>query len=199
MAEAAHSRAARSASISARFISRNSGPPPRASSSISAAPAVNDEAISSWNAWTGTLAIQASVPTYRRPAAAAADPGGGRIAEAVLLMQEAKVNSKDNFLLVFGGAFENEMLKTEDTNKAFFKSFFSDETFRAELIAGVGEEFHRRNSGDQVERGERFVVPPDGANAGEEPVGLIELEELTRGLCGESPHRTTRWIHKSRA
>jgi len=41
------------------------------------------------------------------------------------------VNSKDNFLLVFGGAFENEMLKTEDTNKAFFESFFSDETFRA--------------------------------------------------------------------
>ena len=74
----------------------------------------------------------------------------GGMAEDDELVQEAKVNSKDNFLLVFGGAFENEMLKTENTNKAFFERFFSDETFRNDLIAGVGEEFHRRNGGDEL-------------------------------------------------
>jgi hypothetical protein len=72
------------------------------------------------------------------------------MAEDPELVQEAKVNSKDNFLLVFGGAFEEEMLKTENTNKVFFERFFSDEEFRNDLIAGVGEEFHRRNGGDQL-------------------------------------------------
>ncbi len=74
----------------------------------------------------------------------------GEMAEDPELVQEAKVNSKDNFLLVFGGAFEEEMLKTDNTNKAFFERFFSDETFRADLIAGVGEEFHRRSGGDEL-------------------------------------------------
>ncbi len=74
----------------------------------------------------------------------------GGMSEDAELVQEAKVNSKDNFLLVFGSVFENEMLKTENTNKAFFERFFSDETFRADLVAGVGEEFHRRNAGGEL-------------------------------------------------
>ena len=72
------------------------------------------------------------------------------MAEDAELVQEAKVNSKDNFMLVFGGKFEGEMLKTENTNKAFFERFFSDEDFRNDLIAGVGNEFHRRNGGDEL-------------------------------------------------
>lgn len=42
------------------------------------------------------------------------------------------------------------MLKTEYTNKAIFERFFSDEIFRSDLIAGVGDEFRRRNSGAPV-------------------------------------------------
>jgi hypothetical protein len=34
--------------------------------------------------------------------------------------------------------------------KAFFERFFSDEGFRNDLIAGVGEEFHRRSGGDEL-------------------------------------------------
>jgi len=34
--------------------------------------------------------------------------------------------------------------------KAFFECFFSDEGFRNDLIAGVGEEFHRRSGGDEL-------------------------------------------------
>jgi len=74
----------------------------------------------------------------------------GGLTEDAGLIQKAKVNSKDNFMLVFGGAFEDEMLKTENTNKAFFERFFSDEAFRNDLIAGVGGEFHRRNSNPVV-------------------------------------------------
>jgi hypothetical protein len=74
----------------------------------------------------------------------------GGMAKDPELVQEAKVNSKDNFLLVFGGAFKDEMLKTETTNKAFFERFFSDDDFRNGLIEGVGEEFHRRNGSDQL-------------------------------------------------
>ena len=66
------------------------------------------------------------------------------------LVQTAKVNSKENFLLVFGGPFEEEMLKQENSNKEFFEKFFSDEAFRADLIRGMGEEFHRRNGGDAM-------------------------------------------------
>ncbi len=46
------------------------------------------------------------------------------------LVQEAKVNSMENFLLVFSGPLEEEVMKTENTNKAFFERFFSDEDFR---------------------------------------------------------------------
>jgi hypothetical protein len=42
------------------------------------------------------------------------------------------------------------MLKTENTNKALFERFVSDESFRADLIAGVGEEFHRRSGGEEL-------------------------------------------------
>jgi type I restriction enzyme R subunit len=66
------------------------------------------------------------------------------------LIQEAKVNSKDNFLMVFSGPFEEEVMKTENSNKEFFEKFFSDEDFRAALIKGVGEEFHRRHGGDEL-------------------------------------------------
>ena len=74
----------------------------------------------------------------------------GGMAEDDELVEKAKVNSKDNFLLIFGGAFEEEMLKQENSNKEFFEKFFSDEVFRKDLVAGVGEEFHRRNGGEQM-------------------------------------------------
>jgi type I restriction enzyme, R subunit len=74
----------------------------------------------------------------------------GGMADDEELVQEAKVNSKDNFLLVFSGAFEDEVMKTENTNKAFFAKFFSDEDFRSDVIRGMGAEFHRRHGGDQL-------------------------------------------------
>ncbi len=60
------------------------------------------------------------------------------MAEDNELVQEAKVNSKDNFLMVFSGPFEEEVIKTENSNKEFFERFFSDEEFRDALIARVG-------------------------------------------------------------
>ena len=85
-------------------------------------------------------------------------PGDRVILEAVLggmaeddeLVQEAVVNSKDNFLLVFSGAFEDEVMRTENTNKVFFERFFSDEDFRNDVVRGMGAEFHRRHGGDQL-------------------------------------------------
>lgn len=74
----------------------------------------------------------------------------GGMAEDDELVQKAKANSKDNFLLTFGGAFEEEMLKQENSNKEFFEQFFYDEAFRKDLIAGVGAEFHRRNGVEQM-------------------------------------------------
>ena len=74
----------------------------------------------------------------------------GGMADDDELVQEAKVNSKDNFLLVFSGAFEDEVMKTENTNKAFFERFFSDEEFRNDVVRGVGAEFHRRHGGDEL-------------------------------------------------
>jgi type I restriction enzyme R subunit len=85
--------------------------------------------------------------------------GGDRvILEAVLggmagddeLVQEAKVNSKDNFLLVFSSAFEDEVMKTENTNRSFFERFFSNEDFRNDVVRGMGAEFHRRHGGDEL-------------------------------------------------
>jgi type I restriction enzyme R subunit len=66
------------------------------------------------------------------------------------LVQEAKVNSEENFLLVFSEPFEEEVMKTENTNRAFFERFFSDEDFRNDLIRSVGSEFHRRHGDDEV-------------------------------------------------
>jgi hypothetical protein len=85
-------------------------------------------------------------------------PADQVILEAVLsemaddeqLVQEAKVNSKDNFLLVFSGAFEDEVMKTENSNKAFFERFFSNEEFRNDVMRGMGAEFHRRHRGDEL-------------------------------------------------
>jgi len=67
------------------------------------------------------------------------------------LVQEAKVNSRENFLLAFEEPFEEEMMKTEGSRNSFFERFFSDESFRNDLMRGVGEEFHRRHGGgDQM-------------------------------------------------
>lgn len=66
------------------------------------------------------------------------------------LVQTAKAHGKDNFLLIFGDAFEDEMMKQENSNKEFFDKFFSDEDFRSGLIEKVGGEFHRRNGGEQL-------------------------------------------------
>jgi type I restriction enzyme, R subunit len=66
------------------------------------------------------------------------------------LVQEAKVNSEDNFLLVFSSAFEDEVMKTEHTNRTFFERFFSDEDFRVDVVRGMGAEFHRRHGGDEL-------------------------------------------------
>jgi hypothetical protein len=64
------------------------------------------------------------------------------------LLQEAKVNSKENFLMVFSEPFEEEVMKTESSNKEFFERFFSDAEFRDALVRSVGEEFHRRHGGE---------------------------------------------------
>jgi type I restriction enzyme R subunit len=74
----------------------------------------------------------------------------GGMGEDSDLVQKAKANSKDNFLLVFSGPFEEEVMKTENTNRAFFERFFSDEEFRNDLIKGVGAEFHRRHGGESM-------------------------------------------------
>jgi len=50
---------------------------------------------------------------------------------------------------VFGGPFEEQVMQAENSNKAFFQRFFSDEEFRADVVRGVGEEFHRRHGGEQ--------------------------------------------------
>jgi len=63
------------------------------------------------------------------------------------LVQEAKVNSREHFLLAFEEPFEEEMMKTEGSRNSFFERFFSDESFRNDLMRGVGEEFHRRHGG----------------------------------------------------
>jgi type I restriction enzyme R subunit len=86
-----------------------------------------------------------------------ADLGGGDrvLLEAVLggmsadadLVQEAKVNSEGNFLAVFGGPFEEQVMRAENSNQEFFNRFFSDPPFREALIHGMGTEFHRRHSG----------------------------------------------------
>ena len=65
------------------------------------------------------------------------------------LVEQAKVNSQ-NFLLVFGGPFEDQVMQVENSNTAFFERFFSDEEFRADVIRGVGEEFHRRHGGEEL-------------------------------------------------
>jgi len=49
------------------------------------------------------------------------------------LVGEAQVNSKENFLLVFGGPFEDQVMEVENSNRAFFQRFFSDEEFRCRL------------------------------------------------------------------
>ena len=49
-----------------------------------------------------------------------------------------------------GGPFEDEVIKTENTNKAFFERFFSDEEFRDAVVAGDGGELHRRGGTDEL-------------------------------------------------
>lgn len=74
----------------------------------------------------------------------------GEMASDEELVQEAKVNSKDNFLLVFSAPFEEEVMQTENTSRAFFERFFSNGDFRDDVIRGMGAEFHRRHGGDEL-------------------------------------------------
>jgi type I restriction enzyme R subunit len=74
----------------------------------------------------------------------------GGMAQDPDLVQEAKVNSKDNFLLVFGDPFEQGVMDAETANAKFFERFFSDDDFRTDLIRGFGEEFHRRHGEDDI-------------------------------------------------
>ena len=74
----------------------------------------------------------------------------GGMSEDKELVQEAKVNSEENFLLVFGAPFEERVIKTENTNRAFFDRFFSDEEFRQDVVRKVGSEFHRRHADDEL-------------------------------------------------
>ena len=64
------------------------------------------------------------------------------------LLQEAKVNSLDNFILDFAQRFEDEVVDAENTSRLFFERFFSDNDFRDALVRGAGEEYHRRHSGE---------------------------------------------------
>lgn len=74
----------------------------------------------------------------------------GGMASDPELVQEAKVNSKENFLLVFDEPFEDEVSRTETSNKTFVERFFSDDECRADVVQGMGEEFHRRHGGDEL-------------------------------------------------
>ena len=68
------------------------------------------------------------------------------MAEDEDLIQKAKVNSEENFLMSFQGPFEDEVMKTESSNRTLFQRFFSDPEFRQAVIAGMGREFHRQHS-----------------------------------------------------
>lgn len=84
--------------------------------------------------------------------------GDRAVLEAVLaamlddaeLVQQARVNSRENFLLVFGAAFESEVIKAERGGRAFFERFFANEEFHDGVVRSTGAEFHRRHGSEPL-------------------------------------------------